>query len=57
MEKRVITVVVEGGVIQNICDIPEDIQIVVRDFDVDGSEDNLTEYEGDECVESTWEST
>lgn len=41
MTKKIITVIVEGGVIQDILDMPDDIQIHVKDFDCDSEpEDN-----------------
>lgn len=53
--KKTVHVTVEGGVIQTI-DCPSGIQVVVRDYDVDGSESDLAEDDsGDEYLESTWE--
>jgi hypothetical protein len=45
----------EGGVIQNVL-CPEGVKVVVRDYDVDGSEESLKEDEnGDDYIESVWE--
>ena len=53
-EAEQIQVTVEGGVIQHIGNIPEGIEVLVRDFDVDGTEDNLTLVEEEQCLESVW---
>ena len=53
--KKTVHVTVEGGVIQNV-ECPVGVQLVVRDYDVDGGEPDLTEDEtGDEYIESIWE--
>jgi hypothetical protein len=53
--KRIVNVTVEGGVIQSV-ECPLGIQVVVRDYDVDGSEADLAEDEnGDKYVEGIWE--
>lgn len=54
--KRRITVVMEGGIIQSIEGIPDDVMIEVWDYDVDGAEaDAITALEnGDECILSEW---
>ncbi len=53
-----ITVVVEGGVIQDILDIPAGAQVVVRDYDVEGIDADEAELEtdddGNEHVRSVW---
>ena len=52
---KTINITVEGGVIQDITDIPDDVQVVVRDYDVDGNEENLLEDEdGYNFIESIW---
>jgi hypothetical protein len=52
--KEIVTVSIEGGVVQEI-DCPSGVQVVVRDYDVDGSETDLAEDEtGDEYVETIW---
>ena len=54
--KHIISITVEGGVIQSIEGIPADVQVVVRDYDVDGSEEDLQEDDdGYPYVESVWE--
>jgi hypothetical protein len=53
--KKTVHVTVEGGVIQYV-DCPSGVQVLVRDYDVDGSEADLAEDEsGDEYIESVWE--
>ena len=53
--KKTVHVTVEGGVIQNV-DCPSGIQVLVRDYDVDGTEIDLAEDDsGDEFIESVWE--
>lgn len=48
-----IIVVMEGGIIQDIQHIPAGIAIEVRDFDVEGSDEELSKTdEGEEYVES-----
>ena len=56
-DKKTIVITVEGGLIQWIAGIPEDVRIVVKDYDVDSvDEENLTTDEnGDEYVESVWD--
>ena len=52
---KTIKITTEGGVIQDINDIPDDVQVVVRDYDVDGSEYNLMVDEcGHNFIESVW---
>jgi len=60
--KKLITVIVEGGCIQEILDIPDDVKIEVRDFDCDDLPDPDDEYncareneDGDIYWESMWE--
>jgi len=53
--KKTVAITVEGGVIQSV-DCPSGVQVVVRDYDVDGSETDLAEDDsGDEFIESVWE--
>lgn len=54
-EKKIIEITVEGGLIQGIQGIPEDIEVIVRDYDVDGTEDNLyIDKDGDKCNRFKW---
>ncbi len=55
--KKTITVGVYGGLVQWIQGIPADLRIVVRDYDVEGAdeEDLTTDENGDKCAESVWE--
>jgi hypothetical protein len=49
-----VIVSIEGGVIQEV-DCPTGVQVIVRDYDVDGTEPNLAEDDtGDEFVETMW---
>jgi hypothetical protein len=53
--KKTVTISIEGGVIQSV-DCPTGVLVIVRDYDVDGSEADLAEDEtGDEFIESVWE--
>jgi hypothetical protein len=56
-DQHAIVITVEGGVIQSIENIPPGVRIVVRDYDVDGTERaGLVEDEnGEQFVESIWE--
>lgn len=62
MKKKIINITVEGGIIQNIDNIPEDIEVHVMDFDCDsGPEDtlagNIRENEDGDCYWfSVWDS-
>jgi len=59
MEKKKITVIVEGGVIQEILDIPDDITIEVHDYDVDTEPDEEDEFNNtveDENGDYYWKS-
>lgn len=53
---RIVRVTVEGGVVQHV-EVPVGVQVYVRDYDVDGTEADLLEYDdnGDEFIESIWE--
>jgi hypothetical protein len=53
--KKIVQITVEGGVIQDV-ECPSGVQVLVRDYDVDGTEIDLAEDEtGDEYIESVWE--
>lgn len=47
---------VEGGLIQSIENIPNDVTIRVWDYDTDGVDESLTEFDdhGESCVESIY---
>jgi hypothetical protein len=52
---KTIRVTVEGGVIQHIA-CPQGVRVVVRDYDVDGSEEDLNQDDnGDNYIEDIWE--
>jgi len=53
--KKTVTITVEGGVVQHV-DCPAGVRVVVKDYDVDGSETDLeTDDNGNKYVESVWE--
>ena len=51
----------EGGVVQSVCvspEFPEDIQVIVKDFDCDGDTSNPNihpDENGDMCEWYTWD--
>lgn len=53
---KVVRVTVEGGVVQHV-EVPEGVQVIVRDYDVEGTDaDELEQDEnGDQFIESFWE--
>lgn len=53
---KIIRVTVEGGVVQHV-EVPEGVQVIVRDYDVEDTDaDELEQDEnGDQFIESTWE--
>lgn len=53
---KIVRVVVEGGVVQHV-EVPEGVTVIVRDYDVDGSEEDQLDQDenGDQYIESTWE--
>jgi hypothetical protein len=52
--KQIVNITVEGGVIQHV-ECPPGVKVVVRDYDVDGSEADLNEDEnGDKFIEGVW---
>lgn len=53
---KIVRVTVEGGVVQHV-EVPEGVQVVVRDYDVDSTDaDELEQDEnGDHFIESIWE--
>ena len=52
--KQIVNITVEGGVIQHV-ECPTGVQVVVRDYDIDGSETDLAEDEnGDKFIEGIW---
>ena len=53
--KRTVIVAVEGGIVQDV-ECPSDVDVVIHDYDVDGTEPDLMEDEsGDEYLEFVWE--
>lgn len=53
-EVQTILVIVSGGVVQDVV-CPEGITVIVRDFDVEGVEDEAVVTQGDErFIESVW---
>jgi hypothetical protein len=55
-EKRPILVVVEGGVVQDVSNLPPGIAVVVRDYDVQPNDDPdyPRDHGGHPFAESTW---
>ena len=55
---KTINIIIEGGVILSVDDIPEGVEVVVKDFDAEGVDpDRLiesTESPGDFYFESWW---
>ena len=53
---KIVRVTVEGGVVQHV-EVPEGMQVVVRDYDVDGTDVSELEQDenGDHFIESIWE--
>ena len=53
---KIVRVTVEGGVVQHV-EVPEDVQVVVRDYAVDGTDDGEHEQDenGDHFIETIWE--
>ncbi len=53
---KMVKVTVEGGVVQYV-EVPEGVTVVVRDYDVDGSEDEGLQQDdnGDKFIEAIWE--
>jgi|GEM_PF-4131040 len=53
----VVVVTVSGGV-PMVVKKPKGVKLVIRDYDVDGVEENLLTQDpsGDDCVESVWKS-
>lgn len=61
MKKKIINITVEGGIIQNIDNIPEDIEVHVMDFDCDSDpeedSDHIRKNEDGDCYWfSVWDS-
>ena len=55
--KKIVHITVEGGVVQHV-EVPKGVQVIVRDYDVDGAEEGLEEDEnGDNYIESVWQDT
>lgn len=54
--KKPIRIIVVGGVVQEVLDIPDDIEVVVQDYDIDESDPNMLEEDayGDYYIESKW---
>jgi hypothetical protein len=53
---KVVTVTVDGGVVQHV-EVPEGVRAVVRDYDVDGTDEDQLEQDenGDSFTKSIWE--
>jgi hypothetical protein len=54
---KIVRITVEGGVVQHV-EVPKGVQVVVRDYDVDGVEESLERDDnGDPFIESIWDDT
>lgn len=55
--QKIITITVEGGLIQWIAGIPDDVRIVLKDYDVEGADpsDLSRDENGDDYHMSEWE--
>jgi len=51
-EKRIINIFMEGGIIQDIQQIPSDVEIHVYDYDIEGVDSDRIEKDalGDDCT-------
>lgn len=56
MKKHKILITVDGGIIQDICDIPDNIEIEVHDYDCDEYETDDNNVETDENGDEYWKS-
>jgi hypothetical protein len=51
----IVRITVEGGVVQHV-ECPPRVQVVVRDYDVDGQDEGFQRDDnGDRYLESVWE--
>lgn len=55
-EKKKIVIIVEGGLIQEINNVPVDVVVEVHDYDTDGSEPEReeTDKDGNNYLKSEW---
>lgn len=53
---RIVTVTVEGGVVQHV-EVPDGVQVIVKDYDVEGCDEADLEQDesGDHYFEANWE--
>jgi hypothetical protein len=53
---KIVRVTVEGGVVQHV-EVPEGVQVVIRDYDVDVADAEQLQHDesGDLFIESIWE--
>ena len=59
MKDTQIVIVVEGGVIQQVCfgeKVANDVSVLIRDFDTDSVDESElgTDDEGNSCIVSEW---
>ena len=57
-KKKEIIITVKGAMVQDI-DIPahlKDVKVVIRDYDIDGFDENVIEGEDGKYKESVWQS-
>ena len=53
-----ITVIVEGGMVQEVRDVPPGIEVVIQDYDTEGvdEEELLDDEDGEDYFEAAWSS-
>jgi hypothetical protein len=54
MKEKIVRISIEGGVIQEV-ECPKGVQVIVHNYDIDGSEEDLNEDDNGEFVETIWE--
>lgn len=52
--KHLITVIVEGGLVQDVCNVPKDYRVKVIDYDVDTTDRVDHDNNGRACFISEW---
>ena len=52
---KTVKITVQGGVVQHV-EVPEGVTVIVRDYDVDGTETDLLQQDenGDNYIEAIW---
>lgn len=50
-----ITVICDGGVVQDVMDVPAGVEVVVADYDCEGCEDCERDADGERCHVNTFQ--